>query len=118
VNRFTIMARAAVKGINHSQDTSPIYSPTELTDARLRVGSSSIHVPSFGMREPHALSSPQELAGGARSLHEQWLTIKELRSKLSFELHLQLNEWFYWLAKVWFQLFGVSVEDELLDKEF
>jgi hypothetical protein len=93
VNRFTIMARVAVKGISHVPDAVHIHSPNELVDTQLR-----------------------QL--DAHGLHEQWLLIKELRNKVSFELHLQLNEWIYWLAKVWFLLLGVSVEDELLDKEF
>jgi len=93
VNRFTIMARVAVKGISHVPDAVPIHSPNKLVDTQLR-----------------------QL--DAHGLHEQWLLIKELRNKVSFELHLQLNEWIYWLAKMWFLLLGVSVEDELLDKEF
>jgi hypothetical protein len=88
------MARVAVKGISHVPDAVHLYSPAELTEAQLK----------------------QQL--DAHGLHEQWLLLKELRNKVSFELHLQLNEWVYWLAKMWFLLFGVSVEDELLDKEF
>lgn len=64
------------------------------------------------------LLAQQELQD-LHSVQEQWLMIKELRSKLSFELHLQINELIYWLAKMWFLLFGrISIEDELLEKEF
>ncbi len=45
--------------------------------------------------------------------------LSSLKNKVEFEFYLQLYEWMYWLAKQWFALFGVVVdENALIDSEF
>jgi len=94
VNRFMIMARAAVKGVSYNAH------------------------PASG--STHEVSGASEVKDGENmtELPPQWSAMKTLTNRVSFELHLYLNEWIFWLAKVWFLFLGVSLEEELLDKEF
>ncbi len=96
------MARVAVKGIAHRS--------TSLD--KCSIGGSKFEA---AVRQQHSCETKKTTGGGRMSIEK---LLSSLKNKVEFEFYLQLYEWMYWLAKQWFSLFGIVLDESaLIDSE-
>ncbi len=99
------MARVAVKGIAHRS--------TSLDKGS--IGESKFEA---AVRQQHSCETKKTAvatSGGRMSIEK---LLSSLKNKVEFEFYLQLYEWMYWLAKQWFSLFGIVLDESaLIDSE-